>query len=216
MRNEDGRAEDPGPGAGLSEIALVRRAQAGDEVALTSLFDGQAGTLRRRIRGRLSPAVRRKVSESDVMQEACLVASRRLEAFEYRGEGSFGAWLGRIADHAALKAVRRYTGTAKRNAYAETTRDQRAETGQYGGDAPSPSRRVMATELRERMDLALADLPEDYRAVLELLLHRRLTLAQAAELMGRSVNAVKKLHARALGELAEKLGVRGRRRDGPL
>jgi len=144
-----------------------------------------------------------------------MVASRRLEAFEYRGEGSFGAWLGRIADHAALKAARRHAGTAKRNAQAEVSRDHRAETAQHAGAVPTASRRVMAAELRERMALAMAGLPEDYRAVLELLLHRRLTLAQAAELMGRSVNAVKKLHARALGELAEKLGVRGRRRDEP-
>ena len=53
-----------------------------------------------------------------------------------------------------------------------------------------------------------------WERVLELLQHRRLTLGEAAELMGRSVNAIKKLHARALGELASKLGVRGRDRHG--
>jgi len=211
----DGNGSNSGPPAEPSEDTLVRRAQAGDELAVTSLFDGQAAALRRRIHRRLSPAIRRKVSESDVMQETCLVASRRLGEFEYRGEGSFGAWLGRIADNTALTVARRMAGTAKRNVHAEVSRDMRAETAQHGGALPSPSRRAMATELRERVAAAMAAMPEDYRVVLEMLQHRRLGFAEAAELMGRSANAVKKLHARALAELAEKLGVRGRGSDEP-
>lgn len=200
--------------ADAAEGALVRRAQAGDEVALTSLFDGQSARLKRRIRGRLSPTVRRRLSESDVMQEACIVASRRLQEFEFRGRGSFGAWLAHIADNATLKAARQHTGTAKRNAHAEVSRDARAETAQYEAGAPTASRLAMASEMRERMAQLMSTLSDDHRAVIELLQHRRLTLDEAAELMGRSVNAIKKLHARALGELASKLGVRGRDRHG--
>jgi RNA polymerase sigma-70 factor (ECF subfamily) len=211
MHDGDGHREpDAQP-----EGALVRRAQAGDELALTSLFDGHADALRRRIRGRLSPAVRRKLSESDVMQEACMVASRRLEEFEFRGQGSFGAWLGRIADNTALKAARQHAGTAKRNVHAEVSHDMRAETAQHAGEGQTASRLAMAAEMRERMAQALAGLSDDHRAVLELLQQRRLSFTEAGELMGRSVNAIKKLHARALGELASKLGVRGRGRHGP-
>jgi RNA polymerase sigma-70 factor, ECF subfamily len=210
MGNDNDHQDD----SDTSERVLVRRAQAGDEVALTSLFNGQSVALRRRIRSRLSPAVCRKLSESDVMQEACMVASRRLQEFEFRGEGSFGAWLARIADNATLKAARQHAGTAKRNAHAEVSRDMRAETAQYEGGAQTPSRLAMAAEMREHMAQLMSTLSDDHRVVLELLQHRRLTLGEAAELMGRSVNAIKKLHARALGELASKLGVRGRDRHG--
>lgn len=214
MRDRNGHGNESPRGSKVTERTLVYRAQDGDSVALKTLFEGQLSPLRRRVHGRLAPAVRRKVSESDVIQEACMVATRRIEDFEYRGEGSFARWLAQIADNVALTFVRRHAQTAKRDAQAEVSRDMRAETGQYAGQEPSPSAHVMASELRERMEQAIRNLPEDYRVVLELLQHRRFTLPEAAQVMGRSVNAIKKLHARALGELADRLGVRGRGRDG--
>ena len=202
-------------GARVSERDLVARARAGDEQALSLLFEESRGALRRRIGRRLAPAVRRRVSESDILQEAYLVASRKLEGFEFRGNGSFAAWLMQIAENAALTAARHHAGAAKRNALAEVSRDHRAQTDLNAGAAPSPSRRAMGEELRERLRQAMQTLSPDHRAVIEMLQHRRLTLAETAELTGRSVNAVKKLHARALAELARRVGVQGRETDGP-
>lgn len=198
---------------GLSESALVAGARTGDEAALRRLFERHEALLRGRIRGRLSPPVRRKVSDSDVLQETWIIATRRLGDFEYRGEGSFGAWIGRIADHTTLKAVRRHAGTAKRNVGTEVTRGARADTAQFAGIQPTASRTAMAREMRERMAAAMADLQPDHRTVIELLQHRRVTIAEATELMGRSANAIKKLHARALAELAKRLDLRGRGGD---
>jgi RNA polymerase sigma-70 factor (ECF subfamily) len=167
--------------------------------------------VRERIRRRLSPAVRRRVADSDVLQETLLVAARRIEDFEYRGVGSFQAWLAAIGDNAARKVIEQHAGTRKRDVRTEVSRDARAATAQYRGGTPSPSHAAMADETRRRVAEALREMPEAYQAVIQLLQHRRVTLAEAAELMGRSVNAVKKLHARALSELADRLGIEGRR-----
>ncbi len=203
----------PNPRESTEEL-LVQRAKSGDELALTSLFDRHAPRLKRRIRSKLSPAVRRKVSDSDVLQETWMAVTRHLDDFEYRGQGSFVAWAGTIAENAARKQMRRHAGTAKRAAGTEVTRGLRKETVHQAGLAPSPSAAAMGREMRERIREGMRALPESYRTVIELLQHRRVTIVEAAELMGRSPNAVKKLHARALAELAKHVGLRKGADDG--
>ena len=197
-----------------TERNLVRRAQCGDDRALASLLERHGQPLRRRIQGSLSPAVRRKLSASDVLQETLLVASRRLHAFEYRGQGSFGAWLGQIADHAARKAARRFEGTAKRGTSREVTGDPRRRTAEPADLAVSPGAQVQGQELRAQIAKALEELPEDHRTVIGLLQDRRMTIAEAASVMGRTENAIKKLHARALDAMARRLGLTARASDG--
>ena len=65
--------------SGTSDNAdmLISRAQGGDQEAWRELVTAYAPEMRRRIRKRLSPRLRRRVSESDVLQEAWQVVSRR-------------------------------------------------------------------------------------------------------------------------------------------
>ena len=60
----------------------------------------------------------------------------------------------------------------------------------------------MGRELELRIKAAMAALPEDYREALRLVQARRLTLREAAEEMGRTREAMKKLYARAVAKLA--------------
>jgi RNA polymerase sigma-70 factor (ECF subfamily) len=190
-----------------SERNLVHLARSGDHQALAALFHSCEAPTKRNIRKRLSPAVRRRLSESDVFQEAIMTAARRIDTFEFRGDGSFQRWLGGIAENTRRDAVRRHTHAAKRSVRAEITRDARPETRHAEGAGATPSRIAMAKEMRDLIASALADMPEDYRAVIQLLERRRTSREEAGELMGRSANAVKKLHARALAELARRLGL---------
>lgn len=190
------------------DAELVRRARLGDDAAFATLLERHAERLKERIRQRLSPAVRRKISASDIMQEAYLVAYRRLAEYEDRGEGSFGRWLARIVEHKALHAARRYAGTDKRAAAREVSRSARQETAAFAAGAPSPSQGAVTAELREAARRALAQLPADYREAIRLRQEEHLTLEAAAARMGRSKESVKKLYARGLALLAEALGVK--------
>jgi RNA polymerase sigma-70 factor (ECF subfamily) len=67
----------------------------------------------------------------------------------------------------------------------------------------------MAAESRAAVRRALDALPPDYRSVLLLTRFEGLSLAEAAARMGRSREAAKKLHARALARLALLLGAAG-------
>ena len=191
--------------AGERESArLVRQAQTGDEMALTCLFKQCEPKLRARIHYRLSPRVRRRVVESDVLQQTLIVAARRLGEFEYREPGSFARWIGQIADNSALRVVRRHLAK-KRNANAEASQGRQNAAPPPRSDEPTPSLAAIAGELQQRVVLALRDMPDDYQTVIQLLQHRRMTIVEAGELMGRSANAIKKLHARALADLADRL-----------
>ena len=195
----------------LAEAELVQRARSGDDAAFGALLAHYADRLKQRIRWRLSPAVRRKISASDILQEAYLVAHRRLIEYEDRGEGSFGRWLERIVEHKARHAVRRYAGTRKRAATDEVSRAARRETAAYAARGPSPSQKAIGAELKETARRALAQLPPDYREAVRLRQEEHLTLEEAAARMGRSKDSVKKLYARGLARLADILGVKRRK-----
>ena len=184
---------------------LIHRAHEGDVGAFQALVDRNMGLFRERIRQRLGPAVRRKVAESDIIQEDTLVALRRLDDFEDRGKGSFGAWMARIVELKTREIVRQYAATGKRDVMAEVSRSARAETANVPGHAASPSQVAMAGELRERAARALDELPDDYREVFLLVQQEGLTMKEVSRRMGRSEAAVRQLYGRALSRFAKLL-----------
>lgn len=184
-------------------LQLIRRARDGDDLALATLFAEHERVLRARVRRHLSPRMRRRVGESDVLQEARIVAARRLDDFEYRGAGSFGRWLARIADLSTRGVAKRQLAR-KRTPEAEDSRPVVGVSVARGRDA-TPSNHAIGGELLGRLAGALRKMSEDHRTVIHLLQNRKLTIAEAAEVMQRSSNALKKLHARALTTLAAHL-----------
>ena len=201
--------EDPGgPMADdqRTEHELIECARSGqDQEAFSELFSRFEPQLRRRIEKRLPAAMRRRIAAMDVLQEAAIVVFTRLADFEDRGDGSFLAWMRRIADLKLREMVRKYLETAKRRHVLEVSRGARPDTMQFAGRIPTPSQVAMAGEFRDRAEKAFAALPPDYREVLELVQDEGLTLREVGERMGRSREAAKKLHARALTKYSELL-----------
>jgi RNA polymerase sigma-70 factor (ECF subfamily) len=192
---------DPKP----TDDTLVLRARQGDERAFQELVERHSPAIRRKIRKRLPAALTRKVSESDVLQSAYLIAHRKLGSFENRGSGAFEAWVDRIAALRIRELVRHYRGTAKRGVDREPTRDDRPSVGELEGGEGSPSAHAIAGELEERVAEAIQQLPEDYRTVLRLVREEGLPAAEVARRMNRSANAVAKLYARAVCHLKEQV-----------
>ncbi len=185
---------------------LVRRARGGSATALRALFERHEPALKGFLHRRLPAGLRRKVAPEDILQEAWLVANARLAEFEDRGEGAFRAWLMRIAEFKLREAVRAYLGTRKRADVREVSRGGRPDTSAFLGDSPSPSEVAQGNEMRDAAAKAMATLPDDYREVLRLVQVEGLTLKLAAERMGRSHEATKKLYGRALARFAALLG----------
>lgn len=182
----------------MADETLVQRTVVGDDRAFETLFARHEPLLRARLQRIIGRPLRRKVSISDVLQEARIAAHRACAGFEPRGAGSVRAWLLRIAELKAHEAIRRFTGVAKRDAGREVSQGARPDTDQMLGKGPSPSEAAIASELQEAVLRAMARLPDDHRAVLNLVGLKRLTFGEAAQHMDRSAEAIRKLYGRAL------------------
>lgn len=190
-------ARTPSPDA-PDEQALLGRARNGDGDAAAALFDIHRDVLERKVRRMLAPAVRRRISVSDVMQEARIFACERTASFEDRGPGAYRAWLLAIVACKAREALRHHVGTAKRALGREVPRDSRSPSQSASATGRSPSEEVAAAEQSRAVRRVLETLSADDQQVLRLVRMDGLSVREAAEQMGRSLEAVKKLYGRAL------------------
>lgn len=153
----------------------------------------------------VGPALRgyllRQVGHGEVADD--LVEQTFVELMEgcarIRGDGrSLRAWLFRAARNNLVdwrKRADRRSDHALDDVHASSLPD----TG------PGPAEQAIASTLDPRLAAALADLTDEQREVIELRLVAALSLAQVAELTGRSVGAVKLLQYRAVQRLAKLL-----------
>jgi RNA polymerase sigma-70 factor, ECF subfamily len=163
---------DTGPGSGsrAADAALVERCRRGELGAFEELYQQHAARLYNvayRMLGHRTDA-------EDVVQDAFLLAHRRLESF--RGEAALGTWLYRLTVNQCLDRLR---SRAAREAHATDSLDEPDSRWQ-------PASRADAT--LERMDLqaAIARLPDGSRTVFVLHDVEGLEHREVARLLGIS------------------------------
>ena len=186
-----------------SEAELLQRFRNGDEEAFRTLFAHHLAELERRLARRIPPRLRRRFDVSDVIQETRLVAFARREDFEFRGPDAFWRWVQGIGIKKLGRAIEQHGQAAKRAAHREVTRGQRVDTAAVAAKGPSPSQVAISHEVEEKVRRALASLGPDDQEVIRLTREAGLTFDEVAEQMGRSREAVRKLHGRALSRFAD-------------
>src|SRR5262245_37975510 len=105
---------------------LIEEARAGKREAYEELLRTYRADLERRLRGHVSPQLGQRVDSSDVIQEAVIDAVKGFDSFEYRGQGSFRAWLGRILENRLRMDVHFHVGRERRSVRREV---RLAQTG---------------------------------------------------------------------------------------
>lgn len=178
-------------------LAAVHR---GDPQALDELLAGHRDYLRAVVALRLDPRLRARVDESDVVQEACLVAARRMSDYLDRRPMGFRLWLRQTALECLLQLRRRHLGADCRDAGRELALSDASAAVLAGRLLPadSPSGAVRERERVELVRRAVADLPEDDREVILLRVYEGLANADAAAVLGLHPDAASKRFARAL------------------
>jgi len=193
-------SDAPSP-ADPTDEELIRRVRAGDERAAAVLFARYEPQLRARAR-RVVGRMPRKVGVSDVLQETHLAAFAGIDRFEDQGPGSFRRWIESILDHKAADEVKRHL-RAGRDARREVSRDADAPSPDPAGEAPTPSAVAMGEEERAALRRAVESMSEDDRTVLRLVHDEGKGLAEAAKVMDRTPDAVRKLYGRAIVRLGQ-------------
>jgi RNA polymerase sigma-70 factor (ECF subfamily) len=189
-------------------VALLGQARDGNPEALGQLLEDRRNHLRRLAERQLRGPVRVRADASDVVQQAFLEAHRSFEQFRGEGEPEWLGWLERILRRAVSRIIRDHTSLQKRDARRERPLDgggSEAGVAQHPGAASSPSQRLIRGEERERLELALAGLPEDQREAVRLRHLLGEPLLDIARKMGRSPAATAGLIKRGMQALRQHL-----------
>ncbi len=182
---------------------LVSRALEQDRDAIDLLFQRYRDRLRNALRKLIGPKYRLLLADSeDATHDAILSALRRLHQFEYRGEGSFLAWLLKGAEYEIVRRIRAVE-TKKRGAHGGLIGlDDQVEQSVAAKDA-TPSALHDESELAERIRAALQQLPDREREIIVLRRYLELDTDEICAEMGLPTEgAVRALLSRAQARLS--------------
>jgi RNA polymerase sigma-70 factor (ECF subfamily) len=201
-------ADIPGDGEVTRLIELAAR---GDQRAWAKLLDPHRDRLRRMVAFRLDRRLQGRVDPSDVIQEGCVDAVRRLP--EYLGARSmpFYLWLRFLVGQRLMEHHRRHLGVQARDAGRELTlyRGAMPETTTAAlaahllGRLTSPSQAAVRVERRLRMQEALNGLDPIDREILALRHFEQLSNGEVAAALGLDKSAASKRYTRALIRLKQ-------------
>jgi RNA polymerase sigma-70 factor (ECF subfamily) len=191
---------------------LLTLARAGNRPALGQLLDRYRPYLMLLARLQIDRRLQGKVEAADLVQDSFLEAHRDFAQFRGTTEKELAAWLRQILVSNLANLVRRYRRTQRRDVRLErqlaVELDQSSRMLDVGLVArqSSPSQQASRREQAVLLAEALGQLPDDYREAIILRNLEGLSFPEVAGRMGRSLDSVKKLWARALTQLRSLLG----------
>ena len=163
---------------------------------------------------RLNPILLKRLSHEDVLHETYLAAAKRLEYFAQNGDVPVYFKLRTILLQTLTDIERRNLQAAGRDAYKEVEAkdDTLSECapgeinlGQIVADITSPASRVDRDERHELLRNAIAELPENDRAIIVLRHFDGMGNSECAAALGIDPKAASIRYVRALERLKQKL-----------
>ncbi|MCX7732340.1 MAG: sigma-70 family RNA polymerase sigma factor [candidate division WOR-3 bacterium] len=186
------------PGLPVSDEELVRRVQQGNMEAFEELvrrYERKVYNITYRLLGNEQDA-------TEALQDTFLRAYRFLPKFQFKS--SFYTWLYRIATNVSLTRLRRRGNVevVSLDAPVPDTDDLKFD---LPDTAQTPEEAFAQKRLREKLDQAVRELPEEYRKVVVLRDLQGLSNEEVSRILKLSVPAVKSRLHRARLALREKL-----------
>ena len=191
---------------------LLQWARDGDEAAFAHLLALYRNYLAVLARVHIDQQLQSKADRSDLVQETLMQAHKDFHQFRGSSEAELIAWLRKIMATKGAKLARRFYGTQRRDVQLERRlgedleRSASAIETALADSALSPSQTAIRRERAVLLADALALLADDYCEVMILHHLEGRPMAEVAVRMGRSVNAVQKLWARALIKMRHIMG----------
>ena len=195
---------------------LIARAASADASARQALLVRHRDRLRKMVSVRMDARLSARIDPSDVVQDAMLIATRKLDGYLRDRPLPFYPWLRQIAWERLVHLYQKHVAAQKRSVRREVEGDMMIsdhsviELGRIVlAPASSPSRQVLRKERRLRVHEALAKLKPRDREVLVLRFLEELSVKEAAIVLGVSEGAVQMRQLRALERMHELLGKLG-------
>lgn len=173
-----------------SDRALVKDIVNGDENAFREFYE--------RFFDKVYKYAYRKVKNrsdaEDITEETFLKALKGFKNFEERFEGGLDVWMYTIERNVVRDYFRRQTG------FSVLPFEERWSII-LNPPIDDPYVTAERAEIKEIINTSLNDLPEQYREIIEFRFFRNMSLKEIANIMGKSIGAVKVLQFRALQKL---------------
>ena len=170
---------------GLTDEEVVCRVRMGE----TALYEVIMRRYNQRLY-RIARAILHNDGEAeDVMQDAYVRAYEHLDQFAARAP--FSTWLTRIAVHEALARLR----VRNRNESLDDTEYDGELSMKMTSKSPDPEQTASSAQIRDLLEQAVLDLPENYRTVIMLRDIEELSTAETAHALDLTEDNVKvRLH----------------------
>ncbi len=186
---------------------LLHSARRGDAQALGKLLVWYLNYLTILAASGLDRRIRRRVSPSDLVQEAMLAAHRDFGDFRGHSQGELLCWLRQILINTLHRAVAQHVKAGKRDVRREVSLEHVTQQLEESacklanlvparGDTPSAA--LLAQEEAVALANQLSGLPSQYRDVIVFRVLQGLSFEEIGEQMGRSAGATRMLWLRAL------------------
>jgi RNA polymerase sigma-70 factor (ECF subfamily) len=149
-----------------------------------------------------------QLDPSDIVQETLLKAQRAIGQFTGKSEGELAAWLRRILANTLTDAVRklhRGQGEPAQSLEAALEESSGRIEALLAVNEPSPSQQASHNEQLLRLAQALARLPKEQRAALEMKHLRGLSIEEISNQLKRTKPAIVGLLYRGIKRLREVL-----------
>jgi RNA polymerase sigma-70 factor, ECF subfamily len=192
---------------------LIDRAVHGERAALERLLLDHYAPLAAHIARRMPASLQSVVGVEDIVQSTFTNVFQSIGKYESREDASFLSWILAIADNQLRDAVRAHKRKKRggdrvrvENALAEEQSREVQLLDVLIGPDHTPSRSAARREGMQAIQVAIAQLPEEYRRAIELRYFDGYSLEETAVLMGRTTGAVRGLVDRARRQIREALG----------
>lgn len=192
---------------------LLDRAARGDQAALQDLFERHRKKLHRMVELRMDRRMQGRADASDVIQEAYLHVSQKLEKYLENPQIPFFIWLRLVTSQTLTHFHQHHLGTKMRDARVEVSifgeplpeASSEAIAAQLLGDLTTPSEAAEREEMKARLQEALNQLDPGDREVLVLRHFEHLSTVEVAQVLGLKPPAASKRYIRAALRLRDGL-----------
>lgn len=195
--------------AQADDLAVVRRAQAGDAEAFGELVDRH----RRAVFRAALAAVRSPADADEVAQEAFVTAFQKLSAF--RGEAAFKTWLLAITWRKAIdrrKSLTRWLQRLATPAHASESGEERDPMERLSAGTRTQEDHLITADLQQRLKPLIAALPKKLRDALLLAGSGDYSYEEISQMLGIPVGTLKWRVSEARRVLKQKMAAMGYQR----
>jgi len=181
-------------------IYLLTRVRQGDPQALDRLFARYLPPLRRWASGRLPRWARDLAETQDLVQDTLLQVFKKIEGFDYRGEGAFQAYLRQALMNRLRNEIRRADRRPDHDAVDQTG------AAELVSDDTSPLEAAIGREALQQYDDALQRLSDADREAIIARVELGMTYDQMAQALNKpTAGAARLAVTRALVRLAAEM-----------